>query len=109
MQRSPTPMLSATHPVSPQYGPIPFKRLRLGIVVIGTFIILAFDGSSAYDAWRSYRYSIDATHREISSVANALSEQTAWALQAVDLLLLDTARWYRNDSGAIPPERLSAA
>src|ERR1700678_3268309 len=108
MQRSPSPMLSATHPVSPDIGSIRFKRLRLGIVVIGTFIILAFDGSSAYDAWRSYRYSIDATHREISSVANALSEQTAWALQAVDLLLLDTARWYRRDSGGIPPERLSA-
>jgi PAS domain S-box-containing protein len=101
-------MLSATYPVSPDIGSIRFKRLRLGIVVIGTFIILAFDGSSAYDAWRSYRYSIDFTNREIASVANAVSEQTAWALQAVDLLLRDTARWYRNDSGEIPPERLSA-
>src|SRR6202789_31890 len=108
MRRSPTPMLSATHPVSPDIGSIRFRRLRLGIVVIGTFIILAFDGSSAYDAWRSYRYSIDATNREIATLANALSEQTAWALQAVDLLLLDTARWYRSDSGGIPPERLSA-
>jgi PAS domain S-box-containing protein len=108
MRRSPTPMLSATYPVSPDIGSIRFKRLRLGIVVIGTFIILAFDGSSAYDAWRSYRYSIDFTNREIASVANAVSEQTAWALQAVDLLLRDTARWYRNDSGEIPPERLSA-
>src|ERR1700678_2313102 len=108
MQRSPSPMLSATHPVSPDIGSIRFRRLRLGIVVIGTFIILAFDGSSAYDAWRSYRYSIDFTNREIASVANAVSEQTAWALQAVDLLLRDTARWYRNDSGEIPPERLSA-
>ena len=108
MRRNPTPMLSATYPVSPDIGSIRFKRLRLGIVVIGTFIILAFDGSSAYDAWRSYRYSIDFTNREIASVANAVSEQTAWALQAVDLLLRDTARWYRNDSGEIPPEHLSA-
>jgi PAS domain S-box-containing protein len=108
MRASPTPMLSATNSVSPDIGSIRFKRLRLGIVVIGTFIILAFDGSSAYDAWRSYRYSIDATNREITSVANALSEQTAWALQAVDLLLLDTARWYRSDSGGLPPERVNA-
>src|SRR6202789_805515 len=108
MRRSPTPMLSATHPVSPDIGSIRFKRLRLGIVVIGTLIILAFDGSSAYDAWRSYRYSIDATNRENANVANALSEQTAWALQAVDLLLLDTARWYRSDSGGLPPERVNA-
>src|ERR1700734_1264292 len=108
MQRSPTPMLSATHPVSPDIGSIPFRRLRLGIVVIGAFIILAFDGASGYDPRLSYRYSIYAPNREIGSVANALSEQTAWALQAVDLLLLDTARWYRSDGGGIPPERLSA-
>jgi len=108
MRPSPTPMLSASNPVSPDIGSIRIKRLRLAIMVIGTLIILAFDGSSAYDAWRSYRYSIDATNREIASVANALSEQTAWALQAVDLLLLDTARWYRSESGGIPPERLSA-
>src|ERR1700733_11561730 len=106
MRPSPTSMSSATNPVSPDIGSIRFKRLRLAIVVIGTLIILAFDGSSAYDAWRSYRYSIDATNREIANVANALSEQTAWALQAVDLLLLDTARWYRNDSGGLAPDRV---
>src|SRR5271155_2960988 len=108
MRRSPTLMFHATSPVSPDIGSIPLKRLRLGIVVIGALIILAFDGSSAYDAWRSYRYSINATNREIANVANALSEQTAWALQAVDLLLLDTVRWYRSDGGGIPPERVNA-
>src|SRR6202789_2140806 len=108
MRRSPTPMLSATHPVSPDIGSIRFRRLRLGIVVIGTFIILAFDGSSAYDAWRSYGCSTDAPNREIARAANALSEQTAWALQAVDLLLLDTARWYRSDGAGLAPERVNA-
>jgi len=108
MRRSPTLMFHATSPVSPDIGSIRLKRLRLGIVVIGALIILAFDGSSAYDAWRSRRYSIEATNREIANVANALSEQTAWALQAVDLLLLDTARWYRSERGAIPPERINA-
>jgi PAS domain S-box-containing protein len=101
-------MFSENGPVSPDTGSIRFKRLRLGIVVLGALIILAFDGSSAYDAWRSYRYSIDAANREMTNMANALSEQTAWALQAVDLLLLDTARWYRNDSGGIAPERLNS-
>jgi PAS domain S-box-containing protein len=108
MRSRSTPMLSATDPVSPDIGSIRFKRLRLAIVVVGTLIILAIDGSSAYDASRSYRYSIDATNREITNVANALSEQTAWALQAVDLLLLDTARWYRSDGGGLPPERVNA-
>jgi PAS domain S-box-containing protein len=79
----------------------------LGIVVFGALVIMAFAGSSAYDAWRSYRYSVNATQREINNVANALAEQTAWSLEAVDLLLLDTAQSYRGDS--IPPERVDAA
>jgi PAS domain S-box-containing protein len=103
-----TAMFSASGPVSSDAGSVRFKRLRLGIVVIGALIILAFDGSSAYDAWRSHRYSIDATNRELANVANALSEQTSWALQAVDLLLLDTARWYRSDRSVVPPERVNA-
>src|ERR1700733_5049101 len=108
MRRSPTPTYPAGGPISSDVGSVRFKRLRIGIVVLGALIILAFDGSSAYDAWRSYTYSINATAREMANMANALSEQTAWALQAVDLLLLDTARWYRSDGGGIPPERLSA-
>ena len=88
---------------------IRFNRLQLGIVALGGLVILAFDGSSAYDAWRSYRYSVTATEREIGNLANALAEQTAWTVQAVDLLLLDTARWYRTEARSIPPERIEAA
>src|SRR5271165_841022 len=101
-------MSSASSYVSPNTGEIRFKRLRLGAMLFGPLIILAFVCSSAYDAWRSYRYSVAATNREIANMANALAEQTAWTLQAVDLLLLDTARWYRSDSQGIPPERLDA-
>src|ERR1700734_3727284 len=108
MRRIPTPMFPAGSPVSIDIGSIRLKRLRLGIVVIGALTILAFDGSSAYDAWRSYRYSVDATNREIANIANALSEQTAWALQAVDLLLLDTARWYGSDRGSHSPGGVEA-
>src|SRR6202049_1910509 len=85
---------------------IRFKRLRLGIVVLGVLVILAFAASSAYDAWRAYRNSLAATDREIGNVAKALAEQTAWTWQGIDLLLRDTARWYRNDSPKLPPERL---
>jgi PAS domain S-box-containing protein len=94
--------------VSRDTGSSRFKRLRRGVVVFGVLVILAFAGSSAIDAWRSYRYSLAATDREIGNMANALAEQTAWSLQSVDLLLLDTARWYRSDSHEIPPERLNA-
>jgi PAS domain S-box-containing protein len=81
----------------------------VGIVVLGVLVILTFAGSSGYDAWRSYRYSINSAEREIGNEANALAEQTAWTLQAVDILLLDTVRWYRSDSHGIPPEALDAA
>src|SRR5580692_9368232 len=100
-------MSSPHESVLPDTGSIRFKRLRLGVLVLGVLVILAFALSSAYDAWRSYRYALAATDREINNMANALAEQTAWTLQAVDLLLLDTARWYRNDSQGIPPERLN--
>src|SRR5713226_7992392 len=83
-----------------------FKRLRLGIVVLGLLVIFAFAASSAYDAWRAYRNALGATDREIGNVAKALAEQTAWTWEGVDLLLRDTARWYQNDSRKVAPERL---
>jgi PAS domain S-box-containing protein len=88
---------------------IRFNRLQVGIIVLGLLVILAFGGSSAFDAWRAYRQSITATEREIGNVASALAEQTSWTLQAVDLMLLDTVRWYRNESPDLTPERLDAA
>jgi len=86
-------------------GSIRFKRLRIGVLVLGVLVILAFASSSAYDAWRAYDNSLVATDRELHNVANALAEQTAWTWQAVDFLLRDTARWYQNDSHDIAPER----
>jgi PAS domain S-box-containing protein len=88
---------------------IPFQRLQLGVALAGMVIILAFAASSAFDAWRSYRYAVAATGREIGNVANALAEQTAWTLQAVDLLLIDSARWYRNESRQISKDDRDAA
>jgi PAS domain S-box-containing protein len=85
---------------------IRFKRLRLGILALGVLALLAFGGSSFYDAWRSYHQAVRATDREISNVASALAEQTASTWRAVYLLLDDTARWYSSDSSQIPPARL---
>src|SRR5580692_9089331 len=83
-----------------------FRRLRLRIVVLGMLVILAFAGSSAYDAWRSYGNALAATNREIGNVATALAEQTAWTFQGIDLLLLDTARWYQNVRLEMAPDRV---
>jgi PAS domain S-box-containing protein len=102
-------MSSPVDSVPPSSGPIRFKRLRVAVVALGVLALLAFAGSSFYDAWRSYGQAIVAIDREISNVASALAEQTAWTWQAVDLLLDDTARWYSSDSHEIPPERLDAA
>jgi PAS domain S-box-containing protein len=85
---------------------IRFKRLRLRVLALGVLALIAFVGSSFYDAWRSYRHTVIATDREISNVASALAEQTAWTWRAVELLLDDTARWYGSDSREIAPERL---
>jgi PAS domain S-box-containing protein len=93
----------------PASAAIRFNRLQMGVVVVGVLLMCAFAGSSAYDAWRSYRYSIAATERELGNLANALAEQTAWSLEAVDLLLLDTVRWYRTEGQGIPPEARDAA
>jgi PAS domain S-box-containing protein len=102
-------MPSASDHVPPDVGSTRVKRLRLGVVVFGVLVILAFAASSVYDAWVSYRYARAATEREIGNTANALAEQTAWILRAVDLLLLDTARWYSSDGREIPAEQLNAA
>jgi hypothetical protein len=91
---------------NPNTGPLRFKRLRLRIVILGVLVVIAFAGSSAYDAWRAYSNALAATNREITNVVRALAEQTAWTFQGIDLLLLDTARWYQNDSKKIAPERL---
>jgi PAS domain S-box-containing protein len=83
-----------------------FKRLRLRIVMLGVLVVIAFAGSSAYDAWRSYNSTLAATHREMTNLAQALAEQTAWTFEGIDLVLHDTARWYQNDTKNMPSERI---
>ncbi len=93
----------------PPASGIRFRRLQLGVAIVGALVIIAFAGSSAFDAWRSYRYALIATDREIDNIAKALAEQTAWTLQTVDLMLLDTARWYEGDAARIPAANVNAA
>lgn len=83
-----------------------FRRLRFGALVLGVLVILAFAGSSAYDAWRAYQNSLIATDRELNNVANALGEQTALTWQGIDLLLSDTARWYETAGHQLEPARV---
>jgi len=102
-------MPSASDLASPDLGTIRFRRLQFGVVALGILVLLAFAGSSAHDAWRAYRYALETTDRELTNTAHALAEQTVWSLQGVDLLLLDTARWYRSESASLSPAGLTAA
>ena len=83
-----------------------FQRFRLRIVILGVLVVFAFAGSSGYDAWRAYNNTLAATNREITNVATALAEQTAWTFEGIDLMLRDTARWYQTESSLVAPERL---
>jgi len=83
-----------------------FRRLRWAILAVGILVIFAFAASSGYDAWRAYRNALSAADREIDNESRTLAEQTAWVFQAVDLLLEDTARWYRTDGIRTTPEHI---
>ena len=87
-------------------GTIRFRRLRVRIVVLGVLALVAFDAASVYDAWRSYRHTVEVADREIGNLARSLAEQTSWTWQGVDLLLDDTARWYLHNGQNIPRERV---
>jgi signal transduction histidine kinase/CheY-like chemotaxis protein len=93
---------------SPQTAVTRFRRLRVRVIVVGVLVFLAFAGASAYDLWRSYGHTVTSTNREISNLANALAQQTAGTWQTVDLLLRDTARWYKDDFREIPEENFDA-
>src|ERR1700733_11239265 len=99
-------MPALSNPAAHSAAAIRFRRLRRGVVVLAVLVILAFAASSGYDAWRAYRNALGATEREIDTESKTLAEQTAWAFQAVDLLLEDTARWYLTDGLRMTPERV---
>jgi PAS domain S-box-containing protein len=90
-------MPASSNPVPHLAAANRFQRLRFGVLALGVLVILAFAASSAYDGWRAYNNALSTTGRELDNESKTLAEQTAWTFQAVDLLLEDTARWYRTD------------
>jgi len=99
-------MPALSHPLPHSVTSNRFQRLRLVVVVLGVLVILAFAASSGYDGWRAYANALSATEREIDNESKALAEQTAWTFRAVDLLLEDTAHWYRTDGLAMTPQHI---
>jgi len=85
------------------------ERLRQRIVAAGVVLVAAFAGSAVYDSWRLYQQITFATERELGNLANALAEQGAGTLQAVDLLLRDTADWYETTGRDLSPGAIANA
>ena len=76
--------------------------LRTYVLAIGVLALVANAAVAAYDVWWSYRTSIADTSRELLNTARLLSAQTAGTLEAIDVLLRDTASWYRDASASEP-------
>jgi signal transduction histidine kinase/CheY-like chemotaxis protein len=81
-----------------------YASLRRRVVLLGIVVILGLAFWAAYGLWLAHRQVVEATERELDNLARALSEQTAWTWQAIDLLLKDTTRWYVIDGRGQPPD-----
>jgi PAS domain S-box-containing protein len=77
------------------------------VIIIGAAAILANASVAGYDAWRSYRDALDDTNRELVNTARVLSAQTAGTLEAIDVLLRDTASWYEDEGSHGPVDVLA--
>jgi len=84
-------------------------RLRRRIVATGVVLVAAFTASAVYDSWRLHQQINLANERELGNLAKALAEHGSRNLQAVDLLLRDTADWYETVGRYQEPDAISAA
>lgn len=80
------------------------RRLRNRIVAGGVLLVAAFVGSAGYDGWRLHQQVMAANERELGNLAKALAGEGARNLQAVDVLLRDTANWYETFGGRDDPD-----
>jgi hypothetical protein len=76
-------------------------RLIKFIWGVGSAFLLAFIASSAYDAWKLHQQIELANKSELTNLARALSLETERGFQAVDVMLIDTAQWYRARAGQL--------
>lgn len=71
-------------------------NLQRVIAVGAALIVVLVWVASGWDSWRARRFTLADNDREISSLANAIAEQSARSLQEVDLILRRTAVWERE-------------
>ncbi|WP_144006876.1 ATP-binding protein, partial [Pelomonas sp. KK5] len=87
----------------------PWLRLQRWTIAIGLSLIGVFIAASVYDAWRLYEQVTESAERELANLARALSEEAERSLQAVDLLLTDTALWYQGSGRQMPEPAIQMA
>jgi len=80
--------------------------IRRRIVAGGVALIAAFVASAGFDGWRLHEQIMSGSERELGNLANALSAQALRSLQAVDVLLRDTAAWYEAGGRDTDPATL---
>ena len=81
-------------------------RLRVGLVLLGILVLLAFAASTAYDVKRSYDHEILSASRELEDLASALAAQTEWSWRWSDALQEDIVRWYPAHA-SLPAEQIN--
>ena len=70
------------------------KRLRGPIIAAGALLAAIIALTTTYDGWRLHQQLMAANEREVGNLALALATGTARSVQAVDVVLRDTAAWY---------------
>ncbi|HZF83319.1 MAG TPA: ATP-binding protein [Burkholderiaceae bacterium] len=83
-------------------------HFRRRIIAVGVLLILACVGSASYDGWRLHQQIMMANARELGNLTKALAEQSTRSLQAVDVVLRDTANWYGALGGHLAPDQAEA-
>ncbi|NIE65258.1 ATP-binding protein [Burkholderia sp. Ax-1719] len=78
--------------------PTEFKKIKIGgtpwrwLVVVGAcVIVVCVCVAAAWDSGRARKLALEGNERELSSIASALSEQTARSLQEIELILRRTS------------------
>ncbi len=72
------------------------NSLRGAIIGAGALVAAIILASTAFDGWRLHQQLMAANEREVGNLALALATGTARNVQAVDMLLRDTATWYES-------------
>ena len=84
--------------------------LRGAIIGAGALVATVILASTAYDGWRLHQQLMAANEQEVGNLALALATGTARNVQAVDVLLRDTATWYgssgRQESAPVVQQAL---